>query len=97
MARLARLLLLVFSLAAFGAGAAVAADFDLPGLGADSQAYLDGLIKRHPAGGTPQLRTAAEQQAASGAAAQGLRGAGRGTRGAHLARRSDAEAMARSR
>jgi uncharacterized protein YfaS (alpha-2-macroglobulin family) len=65
MARLARLLLLVFALAAFGAGAARADDFNLPGLGADSQAYLDSLIKRHPAGGTPQLRTAAEQQAAA--------------------------------
>jgi uncharacterized protein YfaS (alpha-2-macroglobulin family) len=65
MARLTRLLLLVFALAAFGMGAALADDFELPGLGADSQAYLDSLIRRHPAGGTPQLRAAAEQQAAT--------------------------------
>jgi uncharacterized protein YfaS (alpha-2-macroglobulin family) len=65
MASLARLVMLVLALAAFGTGPVRADDFQLPGLGTDSQAYVNGLNKRHPAGGTPQLRAAAEQQAAA--------------------------------
>ncbi len=61
-----RRLFLVLSLALlFAAHAARADDFELPGLQADSQAYVDGLTRRYPAGGTPAVRRAAEQQAAA--------------------------------
>lgn len=40
-------------------------EFQLPGLSADSDRYVDGLAHRFPAGGTPQARRAAEQQAAA--------------------------------
>ncbi|HEX3347585.1 MAG TPA: hypothetical protein VHS58_05735, partial [Acetobacteraceae bacterium] len=51
----------VFALAC----AAHADDFNLAGVSADAQAYVAGLTKRHPAGGTPQLRRAADQTAAT--------------------------------
>ena len=53
-----------FFLAALLAPAARADDFDLPGVSADARAYETTLTKRFPAGGTPQARRTAEQQAA---------------------------------
>ena len=44
--------------------AALADDFELPGLQADSDAYASSLTGRNPAGGTPQQRRQAETQAA---------------------------------
>ena len=46
-------------------GIALADDFTLPGLEADSSAYAQTLTSRFPAGGTPQARKAAEQAAAT--------------------------------
>ncbi|HEY0419280.1 MAG TPA: hypothetical protein VGC80_07145, partial [Acetobacteraceae bacterium] len=46
------------------AGAAVGA-FELPGLSGDAQNYANSLTSRAPAGGRPQARRAAEQQAAA--------------------------------
>ena len=46
-------------------GVALADDFTLPGLEADSAAYAQTLTSRFPAGGTPQARKAAEQAAAA--------------------------------
>ncbi len=43
--------------------AAPAAAFEIPGLDRDSSRYEQELTRRHPAGGTPQLRQAAEQRA----------------------------------
>ena len=44
--------------------AAQAADFQLPGLERDANAYANSLTARSPAGGTPTARQAAEQKAA---------------------------------
>ncbi len=46
------------------AGGARAAEFNPPGLEADSQAYVRALTERSPAGVTPQARRQAEQRAA---------------------------------
>ena len=46
------------------ASPAWAADFELPGLSRDAQAYAASLTRRVPAGGTPAARRALEQQAA---------------------------------
>jgi thioredoxin-like negative regulator of GroEL len=46
-----------------GATVARADDFQLPGVSADADAYQATLTRRFPAGGTPQARRAAEQQA----------------------------------
>jgi len=60
------LALLLFFLIALTAAAPVRADeFQLPGLESDSGAWSSALMKRFPAGGTPQARRAAEQQAAT--------------------------------
>jgi uncharacterized protein YfaS (alpha-2-macroglobulin family) len=40
-----------------------AEEFQLPGVSADAEAYESSLTRRFPAGGTPQARRAAEQQA----------------------------------
>ena len=50
------------------AGAAHAADFDLPGLDADSAQFAAALAKPFPAGGTPDGRGKAEARATSGCA-----------------------------
>src|SRR3954470_15825255 len=52
-------------LAALCSVPARADDFQLPGLSRDSDAWADTLLKRVPAGGTPQARRTAEQQAAA--------------------------------
>ena len=57
-------LLLGILLIVSAACAARAESFSLPGLQADSDAYANGLTARNPAGGTPQARMRAEQQAA---------------------------------
>jgi uncharacterized protein YfaS (alpha-2-macroglobulin family) len=41
----------------------LASGFEIPGLGSDASAYESSLTRRLPAGGTPQLRTAAEGRA----------------------------------
>ena len=61
--RLFCLLLFVFALAMPVSGRAD--DFQLPGLDRDSDAWSAMLLKRVPAGGSPQARRAAEQQAAA--------------------------------
>ncbi len=38
-------------------------DFDLPGVAGDARAFENGLTRRFPAGGTPQQRRTADQQA----------------------------------
>ena len=58
---LAALLLALFALAV--AAPARADEFNLPGLEHDAEAWSSTLQKRFPAGGTPQARRAAEQQA----------------------------------
>ncbi len=58
-----RIMLLMVALLAMAAGVANAEDFSLPGLAADSDAYVALLTKRFPAGGTPQARRQAEAQA----------------------------------
>jgi uncharacterized protein YfaS (alpha-2-macroglobulin family) len=60
-----RFALLLAVLAGCWCHAAWADDFELPGLQADSDAYLESLTKRFPAGGTPQARRQAEAQAAA--------------------------------
>ena len=50
---------------AFAAPPSRADDLDLPGVSTDAQAYHNTLTKRVPAGGTPQARRTAEQQAAT--------------------------------
>src|SRR5665213_2951964 len=47
------------------AAPAWADEFQLPGVSNDAQAYEATLTKRFPAGGTPQARRVAEQQAAT--------------------------------
>ena len=49
----------------FAAVPSRAQELQLPGLSRDSQAYVAGLTKRFPAGGTPAVRNAADQQAAA--------------------------------
>jgi hypothetical protein len=66
--RLLRLAMMFFVLlAAWGAALPVARaeEFTLPGVPTDSRAYESSLTRRFPAGGTPQARRAAEQQAAA--------------------------------
>src|SRR5262249_26794039 len=65
MRRLGWLLAAVLWLAS--AGAAWADEFSLPGLDADANAYESSLTARFPAGGTPQGRKQAEQQALAAA------------------------------
>ena len=55
------LILLALTMAAPGR----ADEFQLPGLESDSATWFDALTKRYPAGGTPQARRTAEQQAAT--------------------------------
>ena len=57
--------LVLAALLCLGGGVALADDFTLPGLEADSSAYAQTLTSRFPAGGTPQARKAAEQAAAT--------------------------------
>ncbi len=66
--RAARLLLGLLLVSLLAAPVPARADddaFDLPGLSGDSQTYLGTLEHRHPAGGTPQQRRAADALAAS--------------------------------
>jgi uncharacterized protein YfaS (alpha-2-macroglobulin family) len=58
------LLAIVLFVATLG-GAAVAQQFEPPGLAHDSEVYVDGLTARFPAGGRPATRRSAEQQAAA--------------------------------
>ena len=60
-----RFALLVAALVCLTFGAACAGEFSLPGLSADADAYAASLTARFPAGGTPQARRVAEQQAAA--------------------------------
>ena len=60
MRRIAVLSVMLLTLAI---GAARADEFTLPGLAADTNAYVALLTKRFPAGGTPQARRQAEAQA----------------------------------
>lgn len=59
-----RLGLLLAAVLYFACGVAMADDFTLPGIEADSNAYARSLTSRFPAGGTPQARKQAEQAAA---------------------------------
>jgi len=54
----------------FSMAPARADTLELPGLQADSQAFVTNLTKRFPAGGTPAARRTAEQQAAAAIAKQ---------------------------
>ena len=63
-------LLLILSFILLGVPPLRADDLELPGLRHDSQVYVDNLTKRFPAGGTPAVRKAAEQQAAAAIAKQ---------------------------
>jgi len=58
-----RFVLLLATMLAIACGPALADDFALPGLPADSEAYAHTLTGRTPAGGTPQARRHAEQAA----------------------------------
>ena len=63
-------ILLVVCFILLGLAPSRADTVDLPGLQRDSQAYVAGLTKRAPAGGTLAARHAAEQQAAAAIAKQ---------------------------
>jgi alpha-2-macroglobulin len=58
-----RFVLLLATMQFIACGTALADDFSLPGLQADSEAYAHTLTERVPAGGTPQARRHAEQAA----------------------------------
>ncbi len=60
-----RFVLLAVAMLGLACGVALADDFSLPGLEADSNAYQSTLTARFPAGGTPQARKQAEQAAAA--------------------------------
>ncbi|CAH2599071.1 Alpha-2-macroglobulin family protein [Rhodovastum atsumiense] len=59
------LAVLLLTLAVLGTAPAWAEPFQLPGLSRDSDAWARTLLDRFPAGGTPQARRTAEQQAAT--------------------------------
>jgi uncharacterized protein YfaS (alpha-2-macroglobulin family) len=68
-------LLLILSWILLSLAPSRADNLELPGLQRDSQAYVNSLTKRFPAGGTPGARKAAELQAAAAIAKQDWPGA----------------------